>query len=50
LSRLLRYRFKRRIREKAVASLSTLSEPDDRILLLVLEIISGEHTESICGR
>jgi hypothetical protein len=46
LARLLRYRFNWRIREKAIQSLSTLSEPDDRILLLVFEIISDEHTES----
>ncbi len=45
LARLLRYRFNWRIREKAVQSVSTPSEPEQRILLLVLEIISDEHTE-----
>lgn len=44
LARLLLYRFNWRIREKAVESLSTLSEPDDRILLLVIEIVADEHT------
>jgi hypothetical protein len=58
LARLLRYRFNWHIREKALQSLSTLSAPEDHILLLVLEIIVDEHTEfdlrtlaadSLCG-
>jgi hypothetical protein len=58
LARLLRYRFNWRIREKAVQTLSALSDPDDRILLLVLEIVADENTEfelrtlaadSLCG-
>jgi hypothetical protein len=58
LARLLRYRFNWRLRGKAVQSLSTLSEPEDRILLLVLEIACDEDTgfdfrtlaaDSLCG-
>jgi hypothetical protein len=58
LARLLRYRFNWRLREKAVQSLSALSEPEDRILLLVLEIGCDENTgfdlrtlaaDSLCG-
>jgi hypothetical protein len=58
LARLLRYRFNWRIREKAVQSLSTLSEPEERTVLLVLEIICDEHTafdlralaaDALCG-
>ena len=45
LARLLRYRFNWRIREKAVHSLSSLSAPENHILLVVLEIIADEHTE-----
>ena len=45
LSRLLRSRFNWRLRRKAVQNLSTLSNPNDRIARLVLEIVSDEHTE-----
>jgi hypothetical protein len=45
LARLLRYRFNSRIRERAVESLFALSAPDDRILLLTVDIIGDENTE-----